>query len=434
MTSHLFEIFRQFLTNRTGNFAIISALILVPLLGTVGLAIDFVRALETKARVQVFADEAVIAAINPASRAQVERGLVGHDYTSAQWAEAAVTDLKAQVRSLDPAITVGADLSVSKAGSELISELAYTITVPTTFLRVINVDQINVRGTAKGRFAAAVFKDFYIMVDNSPSMGLGATTADINTLNTKIGCAFACHTLDGTNSNYKNAVATGAKLRIDVVRTGLKKIADTIMATRSQQDLYRASLLTLGSKAETFVANKMEELVSLTSDMSTLVTDGKKLGLMTMPTNGYNSFALTDVNAALNVLNTKIPSPGDGTSVSTAEKYVVLITDGVQNKWKVLTCNTALFGDKRCIEYIPLDACTAIKNRGIKIAVLYTSYIPMTDYTYVTYVKPFASKIPTALKSCASNNLFFEVGPDQGIPEAMQALFAKLTASPILTD
>ncbi len=419
--------------DRSGNFGITTALLLIPLMGMVGLAVDVSRALETKTRVQNMADEAILASINSGSLAQKQRGAVGYTYTHADWSKAALADLQAQVKLLDPSLDVQADMTVSKEGNHLQSDLTYTLSIPTTFLRVLNITKIDISGAAQASFNAAIFKDFYLMVDNSPSMGLGATTADINTLNSKIGCAFACHTLDGTNSNYTQAVATGAKFRIDVVRLGLDKIANAVTSTRTQADLYRVALYNLGAKAETAVASKIEELSALSADMNDLVTSGKKLALMTMPTNGFNSFALTDINSALGVLNTRIGAPGDGTSVSQAGKYVILITDGVQNRWKVKQCNTAIFGDSRCIDYIPTDNCTVLKNRGIKIAVLYTTYIPMTDYTYVTYVKSFAPKIPQALQSCASPGLFFQVGPDQGIPEAMEALFSKLTAAPIIS-
>lgn len=85
--------------------------------------------------------------------------------------------------------------------------------------------------------------------------------------------------------------------------------------------------------------------------------------------------------------------------------------------------NAAIFGVSRCIDYILTDNCTVLKNRGIKIAVLYATYIPITDYTYMTYVKSFAPKIPQALQSCASPGIFFQVGPDQGIRRPWRRCF-----------
>ncbi|WP_204325651.1 hypothetical protein, partial [Stenotrophomonas maltophilia] len=66
--------------------------------------------------------------------------------------------------------------------------------------------------------------------------------------------------------------------------------------------------------------------------------------------------------------------------------------------------------------------CTAIKNRGIRIAVLYTTYLPLTTNSwYNTWIKPFQSEIPARMQDCASPGLYFEVSPTQGIADAMAA-------------
>ena len=66
-----------------------------------------------------------------------------------------------------------------------------------------------------------------------------------------------------------------------------------------------------------------------------------------------------------------------------------------------------------------MDLCTAIKNRGIKIAVLYTTYLALpTNSWYNTWIAPFNagpynpsvnSEIAANMQSCASPGLYFEV-------------------------
>ncbi len=74
--------------------------------------------------------------------------------------------------------------------------------------------------------------------------------------------------------------------------------------------------------------------------------------------------------------------------------------------------------------------CTKIKARGIKIAVLYTTYQPVTtDSFYSSWVAKYVgppSQIATQMEACASSNLYFEVSPSQGISDAMQALFKRI--------
>ena len=68
--------------------------------------------------------------------------------------------------------------------------------------------------------------------------------------------------------------------------------------------------------------------------------------------------------------------------------------------------------------------CTTIKNRGIRIAVLYTTYLPLpTNSWYNSYIKPFQPNIGSNLQSCASPGLHFQVSTDQDISGALAQLF-----------
>ena len=49
------------------------------------------------------------------------------------------------------------------------------------------------------------------------------------------------------------------------------------------------------------------------------------------------------------------------------------------------------------------------------------------------WIKPFEDQIASNMQSCASSGLYFEVGPNQGISEAMNALFQKAVAMARLT-
>ena len=92
----------------------------------------------------------------------------------------------------------------------------------------------------------------------------------------------------------------------------------------------------------------------------------------------------------------------------------------------------------RCQSPINPALCTTIKNCGIKIAVLYTTYLALpTNDWYNTWIAPFNagpfgpspnSQIAQNMQACASDGLYFEVSPTQGISEAMNALFQKAIA------
>jgi hypothetical protein len=73
-----------------------------------------------------------------------------------------------------------------------------------------------------------------------------------------------------------------------------------------------------------------------------------------------------------------------------------------------------------------------IKNQGINIMVLYTTYLPLpTNNFYNTWIAPFASQIPVALQNCASPGLYAEVIPlNVSISTAMAALFTQTITAP----
>jgi hypothetical protein len=68
--------------------------------------------------------------------------------------------------------------------------------------------------------------------------------------------------------------------------------------------------------------------------------------------------------------------------------------------------------------------CTTIKNRGILIAVLYPTYLPLpTNAFYNANIAPFQANIGPTLESCASPGLYFNVTSDSDISAALAALF-----------
>ena len=82
-----------------------------------------------------------------------------------------------------------------------------------------------------------------------------------------------------------------------------------------------------------------------------------------------------------------------------------------------------------------MDNCTAIKNRGIRIAFLYTTYYPLpTNSFYNSYVAPFQSQIAADAQNCASQGLFFQVDTGGNISDALQTLFLRAVSTARLTQ
>ena len=67
---------RRILSDRQGNFGILTALIMVPLLGCAGMAIDFTNALRIRSQLMDAADSAALWALTEQSTAGKRRAAV----------------------------------------------------------------------------------------------------------------------------------------------------------------------------------------------------------------------------------------------------------------------------------------------------------------------------------------------------------------------
>lgn len=76
-----------------------------------------------------------------------------------------------------------------------------------------------------------------------------------------------------------------------------------------------------------------------------------------------------------------------------------------------------------------------LKQRGIRIAVLCTTYYPLpSDPWYRSRISPLQNGIGTDMSECASPGLHSEASPSDGISEAMQAMIKKIVSQPLLTN
>jgi len=136
----------------------------------------------------------------------------------------------------------------------------------------------------------------------------------------------------------------------------------------------------------------------------------------------------TNYDAAMSGINAIMPNPGNGTNVSgdTPQEVLFIVTDGVEDED---------VSGSRQQSLMSTTECTTIKNRGIRIAVLYTTYYPLpTNSWYETYIASFQPNIGTQLQSCASPGLYYEVSTGGDISAALSALFQAAVATAHLSE
>jgi hypothetical protein len=422
---------RSLVSDRAGNFGLIVALVTAPLAVAMGVALDVGYALTIKTEIQGAADAAAVGALSDQSVgviAALSKGLTGELQLADDDAGKLLT---ANLQAKTKQYLKSQSIQVKRQGVTISSRVRVTATVPTSFLGILGIRSFDVSGVAEGSFVPVSYIDFHMLLDNSPSMGLGATTDDISRLEAaNDGCAFACHDLSDADNAYLLAKSIGVQTRIELVSEAAQSMMDTAVDRRRYADQYRIAVYSMGEKAETAALTKVADL---SSNISNVAAKTAKIDLMTIPKQNYNNDQLTDLLGNLTSLSSLIGKSGTGDSASDRQKVLFLVSDGVEDAARPDCLKTTTNGT-RCQAPLDYSICDTIKDNGVTIAVLYTTYHPIeSNNWYKKWIKPFHSEIPTAMESCASDGLYFEVTPSDGIEEAMNALFLKVINTPRLT-
>lgn len=418
--------------NRRGNVLMIFGFAIVPITFATGMGIDYGAAMRLQTRLNAVADAAALAG--------VARPMM--DKTDAEAATFARTVFDQQSTSLYGLILNPANITVTVVGAVNGTRnrqvtVSYRGQSRNSFSRLLGRPALDIGGTATAVAKAALNVDYYVMLDVSSSMALPTTTAGINFLRSKTrrtdyiwnpnGCAFACHQSNPDNPNvrdssgkmidyYTLAQLNGIELRIDA---GKRAISD--MMTRAQQTsqgnnaTYRFSVSTW-AKASDFV-----NVAPLTGSYATAKaqTATAQTVAVAMHANLYDR--QTEPGGSMMLEKALMPTnPGRGTNQAddTPQAVMFLITDGMRDEES----------NGRQMGSFATDQCTEIKNRGIRLAVLYTTYTPESvnydDWSYWNILWRLPD-VPTALQSCASPGLYFEVSTDGSISDALNQLFDK---------
>jgi hypothetical protein len=286
---------------------------------------------------------------------------------------------------------------------------------------------VSVTATANGPSNPNI--NFYMLLDDSPSMAIAATQAGINTMvaNTSAqgGCAFGCHESHpsadnlgnpGGEDNYALANSLGVTLRMNNLQTATSNLMSTAKTTEASNSAsYGVAIYTFDYGFNT--------VQTLTTNLATAQKSANNIALLEVYDNNCLTQACTsgdtDTNYdnAFSQINTIMPNPGNGTNAKgdSPQEVLFFVTDGVEDE---------LVNGSRVQSLLNTTNCNTIKNRGIRIAVLYTTYYPLpTNSWYNTYIAPFDSNIASTMQSCASPDLFFQVDTGGDITAAMTALF-----------
>jgi Flp pilus assembly protein TadG len=452
MIAFLARQIHRFRRDQRGNIMMMFGLSALPVLTAVGCAVDYTRVDQMRSRLQQAIDIASVGAVAKSAPAFIAAGSMTGDGAIPAGATDARKIFDANMTGQTGYTLNNVTTAVTKTGNSVNSTVTFSANVPTTFLALLGRNAITVTGTSTAASTMPQYIDFYLLLDNSPSMGVGATPADINALVAATAnkaqddhCAFACHDLSGTSDYYTLAKSLGITTRIDVLRSATQQLMDTAANTETYSNQFRMAIYDFGG---TIASTGLRSLFSLSSSLSSAKTAAGNIDLMTVRYQNDNGDQGTNFSTLFPALNNAISTPGTGTAAA-PQKYVFFVSDGFadeSNSSCSVTTSNSYWGNTspRCQSPINPALCTTLKNRGIKIAVLYTTYglEPMTDKNgnptwYNSWVAPYnggssgpSANVPVAanMQACASPGFYFEVSPTQGISDAMNALFKKAVA------
>jgi Flp pilus assembly protein TadG len=463
-------VLRRFFCNRKANVAITFAFAMIPTVYLAGMTIDYISATRKQAKLDALADGAVLAALTPAmlhSTDAVARQAALNFFNS----QASSTQGLNYNTSTQPAVTITDTITTRTVA------LTYTAQSDNFFPGVLNLASITLSGTSQASASFPPNIDFYLLLDNSGSMAIPATQAGINSMMSATaanqdkpsGCAFACHEAnpsgDGLNNvnpstgkvdpnldNYTLALDLGITTRIQLVGSAVTQLATTASQTAQvNQATYRMGLYTFNAYVNNTQSNM--QVVQLTSNLSSISNlPAGTIDVMEVYQNNditkgnSNDDEDTDFDSAMSVLNGIMPAPGTGLSGSTPQEVLFIVTDGVDDantNNMPASCTGSSQGSNRCMEAFSNAWCTSIKNRGIRIAVLYTVYLPMTaDNWYNTYIAPIQQwnspagndNFANNMQNCASPGLYASVTTNGDIAAALNNLFQQAVQEAHLTQ
>jgi Flp pilus assembly protein TadG len=426
---------RRLRRDERGSMAMVMGLMAVPLLFAVGAGVDYGTANMSKAKLDAIADTAALAAVDHQNITS----------TAAAAQTASENVFNAEAANLPNVSVFNLTDTVTDSTTGRTALVNYTATKTNLFMGLFGYPTTTISGSSTAQAGLTTNIDFYLLLDNSPSMNIAATSAGIATMvaNTTAqgGCAFACHESDpaadnlgnkGGVDNYTLAQNLGVVTRMQnlaIATQALMSSAASMEGSNSQQ--YQMGIYT-------FNGSGLNTIQLLTSNLTNAESAAANINVEEVYSNNYltksnnNNDTDTDFESAMSAVNTIMPLPGTGTPSSTPQEVLFIVTDGVDDEVSS-SCSQTLDGS-RCQQPFDTTWCTTVKNRGIQIAVLYTEYLPLpTNTWYNNWIAPFQSQISPNLQSCASTGMFFTVTTDGDITAAMQTLFQQAVAAARLT-
>ncbi len=418
---------RRWRGDRRAATAVLFALAITPVIGFVALAYDIGSAVRARSQLDLAADAAALsAAITGANDFAANPG------TSLQPAQdAGVKRFDAQAGNLPGVITTSLSVGVTRNGGTITAAVAYSAKYTTQFAGLFGFPSLPASGSATASRTNSPFFAISILMDDSSSMAIAASPADMARLGALVrksplfatwgqgqNCAFGCHFDARNNDFYGLAQANGVPLRINVLTQAVQNVINTIAASPAAAQ-FQIGLYSFNASFGTVYAPS-----------TNLAGAAAAVGAMAVPVTTNGGDADTNIPLALQQITTLTPVAGDGSTASAPRRFLFIVSDGVAD----------YFNSSGHRVIAPLDPaqCSALKAKGVQILTLYTQYFPLVppnvptaNSFYVSNVAPFAGSLAADLQACASSPSFaFQANDAASIGVALQAMLQAALSAP----
>lgn len=422
----------RFLNNDSGSVIVIFGIAVFALVGVVGAAVDYSIAAAKRTTLDAKADASTLAAVSvfadPFARDAADRAKANMRMSF----EAAAETL--------PALVPGSLVAQYEYNSnDGVARLCYEARVRAHFVAIFG--DVSVANCVAAQAVPPVYINLHFLIDASGSMGIGASSTDQALMQRKLGCLFACHTIDWTTPvntpNCESPTTTcvrriGARTRFDVARYALARIVDEAATIPPERARYAFSVHKF--------SNYVTRVHPLSSDPRSVSAVLKRLEMDVRGTG-------TNVGLALDEIARSLPRSGDGRTPQTAINHVFLVTDGLENNvfmyctgdpclyhgsWRPdpdLRITTPGFyeGTMRN-QVVDPAACDVVKSTGALLSVLNLEYVVPRDTPPDWHMGRIANllvpNIPPAMQACASNpSSAFVANDPVEIERALEAMF-----------
>jgi Flp pilus assembly protein TadG len=182
---------------RAGAVALLFAIMAIPIIGLIGLALDYGIWNETYAALALAANAAALNAAKTAASADLKNdpNFLAEGVTSGQqWflADLDATSLAASVKTSTPIV------AVTMSGVSITANVTFNATVSPIFGRLFHFGGYPISLAAAASMPVTSYLEVILMLDNSASMAIGAGNADMQTLMQQSPC-------DPANEYYRTA-------------------------------------------------------------------------------------------------------------------------------------------------------------------------------------------------------------------------------------